>query len=435
VALQLPDNTRLTNKFASTSSLWQILRFFEDKGDPSRRLNLTQREVMSTNTAAGSGRLYYSQPTLNFMGREFGTFLELQKTLSQLGFGGGKGSLLLRLGFRVTQTPLEEAMEEIGRYFKSIESTETSASANEEAPSAAEAKATTPVPTPAPSASATTGAEATTESSGVPENINSPPPATTQAPANASDTATPPAPQSVDPPAVSGPVDASNRPTTVFSAPTSTTPQAARFNHDAADYEPTVEHAKLHQARLNHESRNKRLASDRELEQQESERLSKLASVAALDVRIRLPDQVNVQTAIGQSDTGASLYAYVRSLLAHPETPFVLRYVASNGRYADVEDSDKKKLIQGLGFSGKMALVLAWAPGVEVPSGPVLKQQYAAQAKAMSVPQFQGGGGGGGGATLASSAQADDSKGKGKMSGAEKESKLKGLLMKGFSKK
>ena len=53
------------------------------------------------------------------MGRDYATFTDLQKTLAQLGFNNG--SVLLRLSFRTTDTPLEEAMELIEQYFKSVE--------------------------------------------------------------------------------------------------------------------------------------------------------------------------------------------------------------------------------------------------------------------------------------------------------------------------
>ncbi len=54
------------------------------------------------------------------MQRELSSFSDLQKTLGQLGLNSG--SAMLRLSFRATEQPLEEAQAEIEGYFKSIES-------------------------------------------------------------------------------------------------------------------------------------------------------------------------------------------------------------------------------------------------------------------------------------------------------------------------
>lgn len=130
VALQLPDGEpqgapsgRLVDKFPSTTTLWLILRKFESgAGGESRAVrNFTARGAPQTsNGESGSGRLYYETPVLHIMGRELSSFEDLQKTLGQLGFNAG--SVLIRLSFRVTETPLDEAVLEIDRYFKSAES-------------------------------------------------------------------------------------------------------------------------------------------------------------------------------------------------------------------------------------------------------------------------------------------------------------------------
>lgn len=79
---------------------------------------------MADGSSAGSGRLVYETPVVQVMGRELSAFTDLQKSLGQLGFNGG--SVLLRLSFRPTQTPLEESMAEIEEYFKSIDAHESS---------------------------------------------------------------------------------------------------------------------------------------------------------------------------------------------------------------------------------------------------------------------------------------------------------------------
>ncbi|RMZ81966.1 hypothetical protein DV737_g2265, partial [Chaetothyriales sp. CBS 132003] len=130
VALQLapadPDsagvpNGRLTDKFPSNTTLWQLLRRFEEGvagGAPKR--NLTQRALPSADK--GAGRLFYQQPVLNIMNREISSLPDLNKNLAQLGYNSG--SVLIRLAFKPTDTPLEDAATHIARYFLALEQDE-----------------------------------------------------------------------------------------------------------------------------------------------------------------------------------------------------------------------------------------------------------------------------------------------------------------------
>ena len=112
----------MTDKFASSTSLWQILRSFESAtaGGLNSQKNFTGRGVLSMVSGnSGAGRLYYEEPVLRIMGREYSSLTDLQKSLGQLGFNGG--SVLLRLSFRASEVPLEQAQEEIEDYFRSLE--------------------------------------------------------------------------------------------------------------------------------------------------------------------------------------------------------------------------------------------------------------------------------------------------------------------------
>ena len=92
VALQLQqagsqESRRLTDKLPSSTSLWMILRHFESKDE---KQNFTGRGVtVSDASSLGSGRLYYETPVIQIMSREFSSFVDLQKTLAQLGFNNG----------------------------------------------------------------------------------------------------------------------------------------------------------------------------------------------------------------------------------------------------------------------------------------------------------------------------------------------------------
>ena len=112
----------MTEKFASSTSLWQILRSFEsaNAGGLNSQKNFTGRGLPSMVSGnSGAGRLYYEEPVLRIMGREYSSLVDLQKSLGQLGFNGG--SVLLHLNFRASKVPLEQAQEEIEDYFKSLE--------------------------------------------------------------------------------------------------------------------------------------------------------------------------------------------------------------------------------------------------------------------------------------------------------------------------
>ncbi|KFY87715.1 hypothetical protein V498_07049, partial [Pseudogymnoascus sp. VKM F-4517 (FW-2822)] len=137
VALQLPDGTRHTDKFPSNTTLWLILRKFE--ASDTKNLNFTARSVADT-AARSSGKIFYEMPVLNVMNREFGTFVDLQKTLAQIGISSG--SILLRLSYRQTETPLEVATTEIGQYFKEVEEVAQNTGAK-----SVTASAETPAPT------------------------------------------------------------------------------------------------------------------------------------------------------------------------------------------------------------------------------------------------------------------------------------------------
>ncbi|KAI4748493.1 hypothetical protein E4T45_14885, partial [Aureobasidium sp. EXF-8846] len=122
VALQLPaeDNSpRLEDHFPSNTPLWLILRKFEDGvAGNTNKLNFTERSTPSTGT--GAGYLCYLQPCLNIggSGKELSTFLDLQKTLAQLGHN--HGSVLIRLSFKNEGLPMESAKARITTYLEAL---------------------------------------------------------------------------------------------------------------------------------------------------------------------------------------------------------------------------------------------------------------------------------------------------------------------------
>ncbi|KAI5307854.1 hypothetical protein KEM55_007238, partial [Ascosphaera atra] len=278
VALQLPENVskgtvngRLIDKFPSNTTVWGVLRKFESgiAGGSSER-NLTGRAV--PNTTVGAGRLFYETPVVNAMGRELCQFTDLQKTLGQLGYNSG--SVLLRLSFRVTDTPLEDAMANIETYFKSVEEDMPRSMRPEASP---ETNGNTPEKAAKDKEAEVSGEQKAQDAQKV---------------QNAQDeeaSKEPPAPQQVPSamPLGTGTDEAATviqaRPTTVFSPPKSSTPQAVQTKYDDNDYIPTIDHAKAHQQHLKATSRPTKLASDAELAAQQEATEAKLAAVQSVE--------------------------------------------------------------------------------------------------------------------------------------------------------
>ncbi|KAF2099093.1 UBX domain protein [Rhizodiscina lignyota] len=374
VALQLPaseNNVRLTDKFPSTTSFWQILRRFESGAAGStsgsaRNLNFTQRGVPQTNGGqSGAGRLNYEMPVIQVMNRELSTFEDLQKCLAQVGLNSG--SALLRINFKNSGSPLEDAMADISRYFQADESEQTSVNAGEAESSKQseqdEAMDTSVPevqdPVPAISASDTVETSAHDEPTTAPSSSTSP----------QASTASPTA-----------------RPMTVFAAPVAPSPQDPRFAFNDSDFEPTLDHAKLHQARLNNESRNKRLPSDAELAAAEKARDEKLATVAQVQVRVRFPDQTSILAAFKPQEPASCLYDEIRQMLESEGEPFVLRYLGPNGLQTSLRDG-KERLVPDLKLQGRVLMNFAWDDKASVAARqkPVLKSQYRQQAQQIKV--------------------------------------------------
>ncbi len=364
VALQLPEseaqgipNGRLMDKFPSTTTLWQVLRKFESgvAGTGASNKNLTARGAPSEKT--GEGRLYYEQPVLHVMNRELSNFIDLQKNLAQLGLNSG--SALIRLSYRTTETPLEEAMVEIQQYFDSVDGTLPTQSQHQT------------LPTPAPVlAHSSEGTES-------PEAIQRPQP----------EPSIQTEPSGHDQPSDAGMADqlseiegttqvtelvssTTSRPLSVYRPPSSSTPSAALTQHDEADYTPTVEHAQVHQKMLNQSSRNVRLRTEAEIAQQAEADAEKLAAVREVEIKVRFPDQSSVSSKFGQQDTGSTLYRFVREDCVETQyrgQPFVLRNPGVKlGQKGDTIQDTEKKLIKDLQLRGRVLVVFDWQDGASM---------------------------------------------------------------------
>merc|ERR1711939_472718 len=219
-------------------------------------------------------------------------------------------------------------------------------------------------------------------------------------------------------------------------------PAAAQMADDPTGFEPSIDQAKAHQAAIARNTRNQRLLSDKELEEQETAKRDRLTTVQSVQVRVRYPDQSMIETTCAASETGADLNAKVRGTLAAGEAePFELRFLGPKGQQT-VPDASSVRLVRDLGFRGKILVTLAWGQDVspQARQGPSLKEEYRSRATDLKVdlqqqsqqPSSSGGkeGQGGGGEEAA---QSEMKEGKKKGGGGDVEAKMKKFL--GFGRK
>ena len=388
VALQLsnPEDgklIRLTDKFPSSTTLWMLLRKFESVPDSQgHTYNFTARAIPRIEKRGDSPQgLSYERPVIALMGRELVSFTDLQKTLAQLGFNAG--SVLLRLSFQVTIQPLEEAMIEIDKYFKSMEGEDTGK---------AHAPGVKP-DSPTSHATKTVLNEQSNNSVPVPEPPMSPKPSSS----SPSSTSTPfPAQIEDSTPhlgfrsdrTVIGPAQ---RPITVFAPPSASTPAAARQAYNEKDYEPTIDHAKLHQSRLATYGRNKTLPSDQELAVQAEIQAKKEASIKSVNIKIRFPDQSSVITTFSNVETSETLYRHVKGLLQNEDEPFSLNFSTTKGPKKIPKESEIR-LITGLGMVGNVLVNVLWDGVVsgKATMGQILKERYREKASEIKVKELEG---------------------------------------------
>jgi tether containing UBX domain for GLUT4 len=338
------------DKFPSTTTLWLLLRKFEAgvAGDGGSQRNLTARGVPSTDS--GEGRLYHEQPVLQVMNRELSSLTDLQKNLAQLGLNSG--SALIRLSYRRTDTPLEEAMAQIQQYFDSVDGTRTAQPQQQPTPAAGLPQT--------PETTDTTQSEHAAKSE--PESIPPEVLDTTMTEASTQLDGTAQTSQPISP--------TTSRPLSVYRPPSASIPSAALTQHYESDYTPTVEHAQVHQKMLSQSTRNVRLPTEAEIARQAQDEADKLAAIKEVEIKIRFPDQSAVSSTFGQMDTGKTLYNFIRADCLEPQwrsEPFVLRNPGIKpGQKGDTIPDSDRKLIQQLLLKGRVLVVFEWQDGASI---------------------------------------------------------------------
>ncbi|KAK5791446.1 hypothetical protein VI817_006755 [Penicillium citrinum] len=381
VALQLPEseargvpNGRILDKFPSTTTLWLVLRKFEAgvAGNASMR-NLTARGVPSPSAGdGGSARLFYEIPVLQILDRELSSFTDLQKSLAQLGINSG--NILIRLSFRRTEEPIEEAMVKIGEYFKS---------SGDDTPAPTQNQAHVH---PAGESKDENASQDPSKSADYEDSEQS----TLTAPAGQDGT-----PSDAPPQPSSG--LASGRSITVFAPPSTSTPSSAQIPYNEEDYIPSVEHAKAHQRQLNQSSRNQRLLTDAEIAAKAAAEEKRRAEIHEIDVKVRFPDQSQVVSKFAPTDTGKSLYGFVRSCLDSAYTGekfglnvFVNAAPGRPGHSKSIPESDQR-LIQDLGLAGRVLVNFTWSDAASSTAQQrrmdLLRPELRGQAREMKIEQ------------------------------------------------
>ncbi|OAA45497.1 GLUT4 regulating protein TUG [Metarhizium rileyi] len=383
IALQIPQpeakeipGGRLIKKVPSDLTLWKIMRQFESgEASAGKNVNITARGYAST--TSGSGQLYYEMPVLNIMGREFSSFSEFQKTLAQLGHNSG--NVLIRLGYKRSEQTLFEAMEEISAYFKDEEQDKVDGT-TVDGTTVDEAKADVKEEDQQQADTLMTGTIAEPE---VAQELSSQPHATGAtevAEQEASEEG-----QSVPSPTKQD----SYQPVNVFLAPTGSTPAAALVPASETDFTPTVAHAQLHQARLLEGSRNKRLLSDKELEERAAAEEARIASIKSVLVKVRFPDNTSSEWQVSPHQTGAFLYEAVRHVMADATQKFHL--VLPGGKdIVEDNESENHNLVKSYKLSGRVLVNLVWEDSVPaaVRRQPFLKANVAKHGQAVRVPDL-----------------------------------------------
>jgi tether containing UBX domain for GLUT4 len=374
IALQIPQpeareipGGRLIKKFPSDLTLWQLMRQFESgEANAGKNINITARGY--ANTTSGSGQLHYETPVLNIMGREFSTFQDFQKTLAQLGHNSG--NVLIRLAYKRTGQTLFEAMEEISSHF------------NEAEKSSDKDKEMTQGTEEGQSQDDTTVADAAPESAIAQQASSQPTP-----------TASPPSEKRTvleEPPTVTAHTQKDPyQPVNVFLAPTGSTPAAALVPTSETDFTPTVAHAQLHQTRLLESSRNKRLPSDKELEEKAAAEQARIASIKSVLVKIRFPDNTSSEWQVSPNETGAFLYEAVRHVMADATQMFHLVLPGSKDIIKD-NNGTSHNLVKAYKLSGRVLVNLVWEDSVPAATRkqPFLKANVAKQGQAVKVPDL-----------------------------------------------
>lgn len=390
VALQLPppEGGRLTKKLPSDYTLWKVLRQFESERDAQGKArNFTERGIPATANGSGSGQLYYETPVVQLGNdtQKFSSLADFQKTLSQLGYNNG--GVLIRLSFQKTERTFYDATAEIDQYFKEEGNDEKPADKDAQQPQGGEAPTTAEDITPQ-----TTDITSPPEASQPGVTIAGTPASEQPQPVFVEDKEGEDALQKQDTStqdmAVDQPATTEEaRPIKIYQAPSSTAPAAAVDKDADEEFVPGVEQARAHQGLLKSLGENKRLLSDRELEERAAAQKEALAKTQQILIRVRHPDNTMFEREYGQDDTASMLYADVRSQMAQSTAAFKL--IIPPRELLRDSSEPSSKLITGYKLRTNTLVNFVWDDSVpaDIRKQPFLKESAASKAQQVKIPE------------------------------------------------
>ncbi|KAF3924579.1 hypothetical protein AA313_de0200069 [Arthrobotrys entomopaga] len=378
VALQFIDNSipRMIEKFPSSTTLWEILKKFEENS--GGKLMLTERGVPD-GTKQGAGRLFYEMPTIQIINKELASLEDLKKTLSSLGFTSG--TALLKIRFTQTDIPFEEAIIHFAELSGKTDNAEASSSASASTSAAA---AIEDVSTSEPGSELITPETATPASSTPAINTETYP--------------IPTFPDQIDPPSESShtmvepvhrentDIGPNNREISVFNPGTSAKPSAAAVSVDEKEYDMSINQARQYQAQLKAATVNKRLLTEAQKQKLADEERARRLAVDKVDVRVRFPEGSVIQSVFTQKDVTEDLYSFVKGVMRNPGEEF---YLALPGPKQEPIPSDNKKIIVDLGITHATLVNFYWKEGVNasIKKQDPLSAEYREKARKMEVPK------------------------------------------------
>ncbi|KAI5779500.1 GLUT4 regulating protein TUG-domain-containing protein [Geopyxis carbonaria] len=319
---------QLNSAFTPSTSIFAILRKFEQTERAAGRGNFNITERGKPSGTMGSGRLLYQMPAVRVTNRELKDFEGLSRTLADLGCGP-RERMVLR--FVPTEIPFEEALERIGKLEEAIGTAETP---SEEAIPAS----STVIPTK--------------QNTDNVDMLDAPPIIPTGA-QDSNSTTEPEIAQSLD-----GANDAqpAQPAIAVFKPSNSPTPAAARLEVPDSVYEVGINQVKKMKEIYAKEGLPVRLPSDKEIEEKEAVLKQEMEKIQTIKIKINYPQNFIVVQELSGTSTASELYTQVRATLRYPNEPFVLMIPPRE----KIPDSPKRLTID-LKLRSGASLHLVWA--------------------------------------------------------------------------
>ncbi|ODV91003.1 hypothetical protein CANCADRAFT_44626 [Tortispora caseinolytica NRRL Y-17796] len=317
IALQLEDiNSRVSVTVSSSDTVLEAL----NKGGATAGVNLVQR-------VADSG--YYYIPTVRFLNKTLVSLSDLSKPISYYGI---KSASLLRVKLELSDIPFEHIKNDL--VFCHPEEASESQRPTEENKLVSIQSTSTEI---------TNG------------SISQP----------AADTPSTPVTRTENESKMN------SRKVQVYKSAESSTPQNANYEDDEATYELTLDRAKQYQAMLSNKARSNGPLLTKALREKLQE--ERAPQISEMFIRIRLPDETQIQSGFHPNESINAVYSFVRSTLKDPTINFQL----SAPRPArSFDESDTSTLTDLLGFSSRVLLLMTLEGQARMQRNSLLKDDY-----------------------------------------------------------